>query len=291
MLGLHLHAEAKMRLPNVDEALDIGYALHAADDPALAGTNQQAEARLIYTQFSNLKTEPGTPEDAYLRCIHGIVLSHARGISRRKDHWIKELNAAASDCKKKLDKIREAHWKTNGLNAVWIMLKPLALGLSGYLAAQLLELILPAGVHEQTGTKLPSILVALVFVLIGRSVTFLIHDAKRSRIDNELKARNYHATLAYELGKRQEYRIYRQRLCEAWLQYTGEEYPQTASYELVMAGDIETRQRIEREMQAFDRKALWLLGRIARLLRGRKKKNGDQIRSPPTEPLVLEASK
>ena len=32
---LRLSPEAKIRLPNVDEALNIGYAIHSADDPAL----------------------------------------------------------------------------------------------------------------------------------------------------------------------------------------------------------------------------------------------------------------
>src|SRR5205823_8419469 len=42
-----LGQEAKIRLPNVDEVLDKGCALHAADDPALANTEAQKDARHI----------------------------------------------------------------------------------------------------------------------------------------------------------------------------------------------------------------------------------------------------
>jgi hypothetical protein len=279
MSELHLPEHAKMRLPNVDEALDIGYALHAADDPALEGKIQQQEAQYVYDSFRGLKAEPNSAEDAYLRCIHGIVLSHARGITRRKDLWIKDLQAAAKCRSDELDKIREAHWKNNGLNVIWILLKPLILGISGYLVAQLLGLILPEEVHQQTGTKLPSILVGLVFILIGRSITFLVKEAQRTQIETEFKVRSYQAILAYDLGKRQEYRLYRLRLCEAWLHYTGEEYPVTASYEMVMAGDIETREKMERQLRIYGRTALWLLGRISRLLRN-KKRNGVSVETP-----------
>ena len=31
--ALYLKPESKIKLPNVDEALNIGYAMHSADDP------------------------------------------------------------------------------------------------------------------------------------------------------------------------------------------------------------------------------------------------------------------
>jgi len=51
-----LGQEAKIRLPNVDEVLDKGYALHAADDPALANTEAQNDARHIIEEFRALNS-------------------------------------------------------------------------------------------------------------------------------------------------------------------------------------------------------------------------------------------
>jgi hypothetical protein len=52
--GIHLGREARIRLPNVDEAIDIGYAFHAANDPALADTQRQRLAKRISEQFLSL---------------------------------------------------------------------------------------------------------------------------------------------------------------------------------------------------------------------------------------------
>ena len=43
---------------------------------------------------------------------------------------------------------------------------------------------------------------------------------------------------------------------------------------MVMAGDIETRKRLERQRLVFNRTTLWLLRRAARLLRGKRKRHG-----------------
>ena len=44
---LHLTPEAKIRFPNVDEALNIGYAIHSADDPALKSKIAQQNAAIV----------------------------------------------------------------------------------------------------------------------------------------------------------------------------------------------------------------------------------------------------
>ena len=82
---LRLSPEAKIRLPNVDEALNIGYAIHSADDPALRNKIAQQNAQIVVGKFLALETEPGSPEEAYLTCVRAIVHSQARGITRRKE--------------------------------------------------------------------------------------------------------------------------------------------------------------------------------------------------------------
>src|SRR5258708_31265231 len=74
--GMHLGPEARIRLPNVDEAIDIGYAFHAANDPALAGTQSQRLAERITEQFLSLIARPeNAAEIPYLACVQGIALS------------------------------------------------------------------------------------------------------------------------------------------------------------------------------------------------------------------------
>src|SRR5215467_11659395 len=91
---LRLSPEGKIRLPNVDEALNIGYAIHSADDPALRNKVAQQNARMVVEKFLALKAEPASPEEAYLTCVRAIVHSQARGITRRKEKYINDLKAA-----------------------------------------------------------------------------------------------------------------------------------------------------------------------------------------------------
>src|SRR5260370_38677796 len=90
--GMDLGHEARIRLPNVDEAIDIGYAFHAANDPALAGTQSQRLAAHITEQFLALIARPeNAAEVPYLACVQGIALSYGPGISRLKSEFTKRI--------------------------------------------------------------------------------------------------------------------------------------------------------------------------------------------------------
>ncbi len=267
----HLGRESKIRLPNVDEILDLAYAAHAADDSSLTGTDAQANAKRIIARFMAMEPRNDT-EAAYLACAQTMVLAHGRAISRRKRTWESSLESARLERERMLQRIRDARHQNSWLNLVWRLLGPLILGLSGYLVARVIAYVVPVDVATQTGHNIPSILLGLVFVFIGRSVSYWISDQQRGAIELQYDARCYQADIAYELGKREEHQYYRARLCEAWKQYTDEEYPKTASYEMVMAGDIETRKKLERQRLLFNRTTLWMLRRAARLLRGRRAK-------------------
>lgn len=282
----HLGLESKIRLPNVDEILDIGYAAHAADDPLLRDTEAQAMAKQIVAQFMALEPR-GDTETAYIACARGTVLSHGRALTRRKQTWEKALLRARQVREARLERIKESRFQNGGLNLAWRLLVPVILGLTGYLFARVISFFVPIEIASQTGHKIPSILMGLVFVFIGRSISFWWSDFQRGVIELEYNSQIYQADMAYELGKSMEHKQCRARLCEAWKQYTGEEYPSTASYELVMAGDIETRRRLERQRQVFDRSTIYLLRRIARLLRGRKWKKDEMPADP--DPVVLDA--
>lgn len=265
-----LGLESRIRLPNVDEILDTGYAFHAADDPSLEGTVAQQQAREIIAQFMST-TVKSDIERAYLSCAQSIALALGRAITRRKGKWQQELGAARQERERMLERIRESRSKNDGLTLAWRLLVPVILGITGYIAAQLIGDFVPGEVAEHTGQKLPSVLMGLVFIWVGRSAGFWWGELQRSAIELHYNNRVFRADMAYEIGKSEEHRYYRERLVEAWKEYTDEEYPATASYEMVMAGDIEARRKLEQHRQIMDRTTLWVIRRVARLLRGSKK--------------------
>ena len=284
---LRLSPEAKIRLANVDEALNIGYAIHSADDPALRDKLTQENARLVAKKFLALEAQPGSPDEAYLNSVRAIVLSQARGISRRKERYIQDLKAAQLRRRRQRNSIRQSRRSNDWLSSAWRLLGPLILGLSGYLSAHLLAVFVPEEVATQTGSRIPAILMGLVFVAIGRSVGYYLNEMQRNKIESEYNSRCYLALLTYEIGKLKEFRQYRKQLCEAWLQYTGEEYPITASYQMVMESDIETRRQLERHLQVYDTGYIRLLVRMIRILRGKRKTGAEKLPALPGE-LVAE---
>jgi len=278
---MHLKPESKIKLPNVDEALNIGYALHSADDPALKGRTAQQNARIVVEKFLALEVEPDTPEEAYLTGVRAIVHSQARGITRRKEQYRRDLRAAEQRRRRQRQRLRESRRSGDWLNSAWRLLGPLILGLSGYLFAHVIGAFVPEDVASQTGTKVPSILMGLVFVAIGRSVSFYLSDLQRNRIETEYNSRCYLAFLTYEIGKLTEYRQYRKQLCEAWLQYAGEEFPVTASYAMVMESDIETRRQLERHLQIYNSGYLRLARKAMRIVRGKQRDGRERLVPPP----------
>ena len=110
-----------------------------------------------------------------------------------------------------------------------------------------------------------------------------VNEMQRNKIESEYNSRCYLAFLTYEIGKLKEFRQYRRQLCEAWLQYAGEEYPITASYQMVMESDIETRRQLERHLRVYDTGYIRLLMRMIRILRGKRKTGLEKLPSLPSE--------
>jgi hypothetical protein len=138
----------------------------------------------------------------------------------------------------------------------------------------------PKEVAAETGSRIPAILMGLVFVAIGRSLGFYVGEMQRNKIEAEYNSRCYLAFLSYERGKLQEFNQYRRQLCEAWLEYTGDEYPVTASYLMVMESDIETRRQLERHLRVYETGYVRLLMRFIRIIRGKRKISKDE-KLPP----------
>jgi hypothetical protein len=273
----HLGQEAKIRLPNVDEVLDKGYALHAADDPALANTEAQKEARHIIEEFRALESRNDT-EAAYLSAARGIVLAFGRAISRRKQQWSESLEAARDEREQTLEQMRDStNQKAWMVTLIWKIMPMVVLVLTGIAVTQTSS-YLPEDATKML-TWIISLVVGGIFALVGRLIGTWFRDMHRNAVELRYNAQLFRAHILYEEGKANELRYYRARMCEAWKQYTGEEFPRTASYEMVMAGDIETRKEIERQRLSYsNRTTLWLMWRFARLLRGDRGPSNAQAR-------------
>lgn len=259
-------------LPNVVEVLDFGYAIHVADDPVTTGTKAREIAILQIERLKNIKVEPRSVQEAYLHTATGLALAFGRALARRKQAWKEDREAALQNLIKKESRLYESRKSTSGLALAWKLLGPVILGIAGVLVGQIVSLVVPDEIAQQTGKKLPSILMGLVFVFVGRAYTFWITDKKRQRLESEYRERCYQADQSYLLGKQQEYNFFFARCCEAWKEYTGQDYPKGASYEMVMEGDIATRRMFEQRIRSHNQSALLVLRRAVRIVRRKKKK-------------------
>src|SRR5262249_17256485 len=138
---LRLGREAKIRLPNVDEVMDLGYAMHASDDPALFDTEARKLACQIMEEFRTLRPTPGNDtEAAYLACARGIVLAHGGAIRRRKREWKDALEAAKRGREQSLERMQESSkYHAWHLTLLWKLMPPAVLVLTGIIVAQTSE--------------------------------------------------------------------------------------------------------------------------------------------------------
>jgi hypothetical protein len=145
-------------------------------------------------------------------------------------------------------------------------MSPLIWGLSGFLTARIIGNIIPVGVAETTGTSIPSIILSLAFIFIGRTLGTWYSDRQRSKIIREFTTRCNDAFMDYEIGKIREFELWRQRLIEEWKQYTGEEYPDRVSYQIIMKGDLRAAKKTEEDHRVYNTHDLVLLYRFVRKL-------------------------
>ncbi len=197
--ALFLGAEAKIRLPNVDEALDIGHAIHGADDPALRDTYSQALAQKIVGEFIGLEATPNTPEVPYLRSMKSIARGYGRALTREKERWIAEIKLAKTEREDRENKIRGTRFETQGISAMGKFLWPLLFGLVGYLLAHVLGLTVFGDFTGKTGTSIPSIIASLAFILVSRMVSRWWYDRNRDRIIHAYESRLYLAEREYKI--------------------------------------------------------------------------------------------
>lgn len=289
-----LSPASRVVLPDVDEALTVGYAIHVADDPALEGRNSKKLAQRRVDHFYEIKTNPGTPARAYYECVTGIAVSLGRGLTRRKEAYLKQLEKALANRNLRLDAMRMSRKGSRGLNVLWRISRPFTYWLTGVLVAQFIGLFTSMGVmvhtaaHQQTSSTFAagavvlainiagSALLGAMFVALGKSVSAYWLSYVSSQIEKEYGTACYLADMHYEESKLLELTIYREQLRQAWRQYAGEEYPERISYQMVTEGDILARRRLEQRAGLSNLGDLRSLVRFIQRVRNiGKKRNGN----------------
>ena len=258
--------EGKIRLPDVDEVLDIGHAIHGANDPEIRNTYDQKMCRKIVEDFMALKATPGTVEVPYLAAVQGVARSYGRSLTRRKKAYLEQLRKAAEDRDYKQNQLKGSRINNQVLRVLWPFVSPLIWGLTGFLTARVIGNIIPNEVAEATGTSLPSVLLSLAFVFLGRTLGTWYSDRQRSKIVREFTTRCSDAFMEYEIGKIREFELWRQRLIEEWKQYTGEDYPERVSYQIIMKGDLRAAKKTEENHRVYNTHDVVLLYRFLRKL-------------------------
>ena len=261
-------SEGKIRLPDVDEVLDIGHALHASSDRSLRGTLDQKLCQQIVADFIALKATPNTAEEPYLAAVKSIARSYGRALTRRKSEYLRELKDAKEELDRKQAQQRDSKIHSQGFGVLWRFVGPLILALSGYLFAQVVGDVIPERVSDTAGSNIPSLIMTLLFLFVGRMIGTWLGERKRDQIARAYNSRCYLAFKEYELGKLREFKLWRQRLIEEWKQYTGETYPRRVSYQLIMQGDILARQKVEEHQLLHNRNDLERLAVVFRALLG-----------------------
>ncbi len=243
---LLMDQESRTRLPDPDEVLNFGYSIYVADDDS-----STPQSRLVarHNVRRHRMTQPRNDvERAYLLSAHDIAVAFSRSLSRRKGLWLQEIRDAREEYDFERLRLAEARKEMAFFTISWGLVKMAAVALLGYVTAQVIGFFIPADIASETGSKIPGILGGLVFVCFFRWLVSTFNDQRRGEVDSRYRQRITEANDVYDEGKLSEFRLYQAKLCEAWLQYTAEEYVSKISYVDVMESDLRARRQIQRRL-------------------------------------------
>ena len=237
-----------------DTALDFAYATHSADDESIMGTSEGELAKREALLFRSLTAPPETPDWSYLAQVSLIVFSHARGITRRKKAQLRDLAAAQAQYDEAHERLKGSQTEgaiSNLLRSIGFV--PALLGAMGYFFAQTIGPFLLPYMPESTPHSgvWPSLLAMFMFGGVGKILSARWTAFSLNRISSTYRQRCQMARLIYERGKYEEIKNNRMKLSHLWKGYTGQTYPETASYALVIAGDLKTEEMLQQAQTQY----------------------------------------
>jgi hypothetical protein len=248
-MTLRLPKEWRQRL-DVDGVLELGYLFHVANDPDATDFERRIATQTVEA-FREMTLLAKSGSAAYVVCTESlaIIAQHGRAISREKMKWREHRVRANEERLRHEEKFKEAGGRSLLMSTFWKLLGPVVMGTLGYIVSQLLSGYIPERAVAQVGSDAPTLLLTGISIFLGRWEGQWWRDRERDHIyktcDDQLRL----ADEAYHNAKQAEFNRYRGRLCRMWKDFTGEDYPDTLSYEVVANLERRTRDTIEAKRQ------------------------------------------
>ncbi len=235
------------RLPNPNEMMNHGHTMYVVDDPLGKKRVRVASNNNVRR---NLALEPRNDiERAYLFAANDIAISICRMLTSRRNAWSQAREKAEDEYNAELAQLAQARREAIGLTVSWGFVKTAAVGLLGYLMAQVVGVLVPAEIAAETGSKVPGFVAAIVFIWIFRWLTTTYATLTQNEIKDRYQQHIYEADTIYYEGKLMELRQYEADLHHAWFQYTGEQFEGRSSYVDVMENDVEAHRQRRRRLR------------------------------------------
>ena len=243
------------RILDPSSVMEIGYAIHVADDPVSVGTKSQRLAGNLVDDFDNLikiQDDKCDGDDiAYFFKARAIAVSLGRGISRRKLTYREDIERAEKYRALEIARIDKERTQTFWTTMLYRTL------ISGGIGFAIMETLRPF-VHfhyEHAGTQVimtgfaPSVLMALLFASGSKVVFSKMEDLRYRTIFAHFEWKRSQAIHAYESGKLYEFERNYTEIKRIWRDYTGHEAPESIPFAAVIAENIQTLKWQEQEQR------------------------------------------
>lgn len=231
-------AMSKLELPNPNEAIDLAYTFHSADDPTIAGTLDQELCRKEAKHFLARVAKSGTPEEAYLRSIGPIIHTYCRALTRSKQQLDRKIEAADTLLEAELARLTSGTISLKALTLGLRFLQPAIVVVGGLLAARVLGKVVPDSFSDATGTGLPTFLIVGVGLASWQVSTQRFNQIARSKAFLRHREEWLKASIAGEEYKLAHLMIVWDNLLGAWKQYTGQKFSRHVYYKTQMETNL-----------------------------------------------------
>jgi hypothetical protein len=241
------------RVLDVSSVLELGYSVHVSNDPKTNRTKAGIAARQLLDELLSWKAPTGSPDHVYLFKVREVVIKLGNGITRRKQTYREEVDAANH---KRVEELKALNIARNDdfWFALWVR-SATAAGIMAIAAAigfALAESVLPfVPLHtehavEQAGYW-PSILLAGVFAAISRNIAKWLSQLKFEHVFRDYEIARQQAWMRYQKGKLNEYELAEKDIRRFFHEYTGRKAPQCVSYAAILNEEISTDKSLNRE--------------------------------------------
>lgn len=277
------------KLLDINSVLELGYSVHVSNDAKTENTKAGRTARQLLEEFLAWRAPLGSPDYVYLFKVRQLILTLGQGITRRKQTYLKECEAAdhkrAEDLKQLNTSRNDDFWYAfwfRAATAAGIMAVAAAIGFA--LSESVLPFVpLHTEQHQEALNKAgfwPSILVAGVFAAVSRNIAKWLAQQKLEKVFRDYEIARQQAWIRYQKGKLKEYERTEDEVRRIFFDYTGRKAAKCVSYAAILNEEISTDKSLHREREKLSASIMtktllrFQQYRKARALAKRKKLNG-----------------